>query len=132
MNFWDWINKNDDGKKFSETKRMFVGFVVFLFIPILIYFVVIWDPVIGLNEDGEPIKLGVYIIIGIYWIGAYFIYKRDEAKNRLNQLLDKLLDEDEEKVRHLFKVAKSRRQILQEDKFSMEEGENRVRWFGIR
>ena len=132
MSFWDWINKNNDGEKFWYAKRVFVGLGVFFLIPILIYFVVTWDPVIGLDKDGEPIKLGLYIIISIYWVGAYFAYKRHEAKNRLNQLLDKLLDENEEKARHLFEVAKRRRQILREDKFSREEGENRARWFGIR
>ena len=132
MSFWDWINKNNDGERFWYTKRVFVGLGVFFLVPILIYFIVTWDPVIGIDEDGEPIKLGIYIIVGIYWVGAYFAYKRHEAKNRLNQLLDKLLDKDEEEAKHLFKVAERRRQILREDKFSREEGENRARWFGIR
>lgn len=129
MNFWDWINKNNDGERFWYAKRVFVGLGVFFLIPILIYFVVTWDPIIGLNEDGEPIKFGVYVVIGLYWLGTYFSYKRHEAKTRLNRLLDKLLDDDE--ADHLFEVAKRRRQILKEEKFSLEEGENRGKWFGI-
>ena len=90
MNFWDWITADDSGERFWYAKRIIVGVVVFLIIPILIYFVVEWDPVIGLDEDGEPIQLGVYIIIGLYWVSAYFAYKRHEAKSRLNCLLDEL------------------------------------------
>ncbi len=131
MNFWDWINAPDDGERFWFAKRAIVGFVVFFLIPILIYFVVKWDPVIGLNEDGEPNQLGVYIIIGLYWVSAYFVYKRHEAKSRLNCLLDKLLKEDEEEFKHLFEIAKRRREDIREDNFWREEGENRVKWFGI-
>lgn len=136
--FWDWINGNDDeneGKRFWYAKRLIVGIIVFFLIPILIYFVVKWDPVIGLNEDGELNQLGMFIIIGLYWGGAYFVYKRDEAKRRLNCLLDKLLNEDKEEFKHLFEIAKERREDIREDSFlgkeRREEGENRVRWFGI-
>lgn len=132
MNFWNWINKEYEGERFGYSKRILIGLVVFFLIPILIYFIVTWDPVIGLDEDGEPVQLGVYIIISLYWIGAYFIYKRHEAKERLNKLLDKILDEDEKEAEHLFEVVKKRREILREDKFSREKGEDRVKWFGIR
>lgn len=131
MNFWDWITADDSGERFWYAKRVIVGFVVFLVIPFLIYFVVEWDPVIGLDEDGEPIQIGVYIIIGLYWVSAYFVYKRHEAKSRLNCLLDKLLDEDEEEFKHLFEIAKRRREDIREDRFLREEGENRVKWFNI-
>ena len=131
MNFWNWINKNCEhtGERFGYSKRITVGIVVFLLIPILIYFVITWNPVIGVNEDGEPMRLGVYVVVGFYWLGAYFVYKRYEAKTRLNRLLDKLLDDEE--ADHLFEIAKRRRQILKEEKFSLEEGENRGKWFGI-
>lgn len=131
MAFWDWINENYEhsGERFGYGKRITVGIIVFLLAPILIYFLVTWDPVIGVDEDGEPMKLGVYVVIGLYWLGAYFAYKRYEAKTRLNRLLDKLLDDEE--ADNLFEVAKRRRQILKEEKFSLEEGENRRKWFGI-
>ena len=131
MNFWDWITAYDDGERFWFAKRVIVGLVVFFLIPILIYFVVKWDPVIGLNEEGEPNQLGVYIIIGLYWVSAYFAYKRHEAKSRLNCLLDKLLNEDEEEFKHLFEIAKRRREDIREDRFLRQEGENRVKWFNI-
>lgn len=131
MSFWNWLNENYEhtGERFGYGKRINVAIIVFLLIPILIYFVVTWNPVIGMDEDGEPMKLGVYVVIGLYWIGAYFVYKRHETKTKLNRLLDKLLDDEE--AEHLFEVAKRRRQILKDEKFSLEEGENRGKWFGI-
>ena len=89
-NFWDWISADDSGERFWYAKRIIVGVVVFLLIPILIYLVVKWDPVIGIDEEGEPTQLGVYIIIALYWAIAYFVYKRHEVKNRLNCLLNEL------------------------------------------
>jgi len=131
MSFWNWLNENYEhtGERFGYGKRITVGIVVFLLIPFLIYFLITWDPVIGMDEDGEPMKLGVYVVIGLYWLGAYFAYKRHETKAKLNRLLDKLLDDEE--ADHLFEIAKRRRQILKEEKFSLEEGENRGKWFGI-
>src|SRR3989338_6107970 len=129
MSFWNWLNENYEhtGERFGYGKRITVGIVVFLLIPFLIYFLITWDPVIGMDEDGEPMKLGVYVVIGLYWLGAYFAYKRHETKAKLNRLLDKLLDDEE--ADHLFEIAKRRRQILKEEKFSLEEGENRGKWF---
>ncbi len=93
MTFWDWLNENYEhtGERFGYGKRIAVGIVVFLLIPILIYFLITWDPVIGVDEDGEPTRLGVYVVIGLYWLGAYFAYKWHEAKTKMNRLLDKLL-----------------------------------------
>jgi hypothetical protein len=81
--FWDWITADDTGERFWYAKRLIVGVVVFLFIPILIYFVVKWDPVIGIDEEGEPTQLGVYIIIALYWVIAYFSYRRHLDKLKL-------------------------------------------------
>lgn len=131
MSFWNWLNENYEhtGERFGYGKRITVAIVVFLLVPMLIYFVIAWDPTIGVDEDGEPMRLGVYVVIGLYWLGAYFAYKRHETKKKLNRLLDKLLDDEE--ADHLFEIAKRRRQILKEEKFSLEEGENRGKWFGI-
>jgi len=129
MNFWDWLNKNYErtGERFGYGKRIAVYIIIFLLIPILIYFIVTWDPAIGVDEDGEPIKLGVYIIIALYWLGAYFAYRQHEIKTKLNRLLDKLLDDEE--ANHLFDTAKKRRQINQEEKLPSKEGEKRAEWF---
>jgi hypothetical protein len=45
--------------------------------------------------------------------------------------LDKLLNEDEEEFKHLFEIARRRREDIREDRFLREEGENRVKWFDI-
>jgi hypothetical protein len=131
MAFWDWLNKDYEqtGERFGYAKRIAVGIIVFLLIPILIYFLITWNPVIDVDEDGEPTKLGIYVVIGLYWLGAYFAYKRHKTKIKLNRLLDKLLNDEE--ADHLFEAAKRRRQILKEEKFPLEEGEDRGKWFGI-
>lgn len=132
MNFWNWLNKNYEhtGERFGYAKRMIIDIIIFLLIPILIYFFVTRDPVIGADEDGEPVKLGIYIVVGFYWLGAYFAYKSQERKEKLNRLLDKLLDEDE--AEHLFEVARKRRQIIKEENYIyLEEGDKRGRWFGL-
>lgn len=131
MSFWDWLNKNyeSEGGRFGYAKQITVGFIVFLLVPILLYFFITWDPMIGVDEDGESLKLGFYLVIGFYWLGAYFAYKRHEARVRLNKLLDKLLDvEEADKV---FEIAKRRQQDFKEERILTEEGEERVRWFGI-
>lgn len=133
MDFWDWINKKDDGKRLWFAKRWIVGFSVFLFVPVLIYLVVKWDPSIGIDEDGKPVGVGLFFIIGLYWCGAYFAYKRYEARKRLNELLDRLLDEEE--VKNILETARNRREFLRQEgrEFAVgyEKGEKRVRWFNI-
>jgi len=131
-NFWDWISGNYvQGERFWYGKRLIIGFVIFLLIPMLIYMFVKWDPIIGFDEDGEPKQLGLWVIIGLYWVGAYFAYKRDEARRRLNRLLDKLLNKDEEEFNNFFEIAKRRRKGIKEDDYYWEEGENRLKWFDI-
>ncbi|MFA6099172.1 MAG: hypothetical protein WC808_06585 [Patescibacteria group bacterium] len=131
MAFWDWLTKDYEytGERFGYSKRIFVAIVVFLIIPILLYFLIIKDPIIRIDENGELMKLGVYLVIGLYWAGAYLTYKRHQAKMKLNRLLDKLLDEEE--ANRLFEAAKKRRRILREEKFSSKKGEKRSEWFGI-
>jgi len=133
MNFWDWINKKDDGEKFFFAKRWLAGFLVFMIVPLLIYIVTQWDPVIGFDEEGEPIKFGPFFIVGLYWCGAYFAYKRHEARKRLNKLLDRLLDEEE--AMNILEIAKNRREFLRQEgsEFAVgyEKGEKRARWFNI-
>lgn len=94
MAFWDWLNENYEhtGERFGYAKRITVGVIVFLLVPMLIYFLITWDPTIGMDEDGEPVKLGVYVVIGLYWLGAYFAYKSHERKVKLNHLMENLFD----------------------------------------
>lgn len=128
MSFWGWLNK-EDHRRFGSTKRILVAILIFLAVPFLVYQLIVWDPVIGYDEDGEPRKLGLYIVVGLYWAGAYMAYKRYEAKSRLNKLLDKILSEDEKEVAHLFEIAKGRRELIKKHRFLTEEGEKRADWF---
>ena len=83
MKFWDWINDR-------EETIIGIGFIiVVVIIPLLIYSVIIWDPIIGHNEDGDPIQLGMYIVMGICWIATYLAYKKHELENKLKYLLEK-------------------------------------------
>ena len=136
MDFWDWINKTEDRNttrfwRLKENFRYFVGVVVIFVVPILIYFLIKWDPVIGIDEEGEPVTFGSLMVVCLYWFGLYISYKRHEAKTRLNQLLDKLLNDEE--ADYLFREAERMREILKKENppFFPEKGENRVRYFGI-
>jgi len=132
MIFWDWINKNYEhtGERFGYAKRITIGIIVFLLIPILIYLLITWDPIIGVDEYGESVQLGVYVVIGLYWLGSYFAYKSHERKVKLNRLLDKLLDENE--IEHLFEVAKGRQQIIKRENYiSLKKDDERGEWFGL-
>lgn len=133
MNFWDWINKDYiAGERFGYSKRVFISIVIFFIVPLLIYLIVVWDIANGIDEEGEPTQLGHFIILGLYWIGAYISYKRHQAKSRLNQLLDKLLEEDDKDVDHLFKVLKKGREMHRKDRYPTIKGDDRVKWFGIK
>lgn len=90
--FWDWIiyekGQGDPGWK-QITVKLTVSMVTFFLVPVVIYEVVKWDPAIGVYEDGGPIKLGRWIIVGLYWIAAYLHASRHKARKRLNKLIDK-------------------------------------------
>lgn len=71
---------------------------------------------LALDEDvGSQMKLGVYVVIGLYWLGRILLIKATKKREAGNHLLDKILDEDEAK--HLFEVAKRRRQIIKEENY---------------
>lgn len=133
MGFWEYMGEDFEGKeRFGYVKRLLLGGVVFLAIPGLIYLIIRWNPIVRTDEDGDPMRLGVYLVIGLYWIGAYFVYKRHEAKRRLIELMDKLLEDDDEEFEHLFEIIRRRREMLRENRYISEQNEERVRWFGIR
>jgi len=129
-NFYDWMHGDVEGKNYY---RYIIFIIVFFLIPGLLYFVVKWDPIMGLNEDGEPNQMvGMFVIVGLYWGVAYFLYKRDETKNKLNCLLDKLLSKDDEEFKEFIEIAKRRRKDIKENKLELETGEGRLQWFNIR
>jgi len=105
MHFWDWINEET---RVPMSIKAVIIVIVFVVIPTLIYLMIIWDPVIGHNEDGDTIQLGMYVIIGIYWVAAYFSYKNHELKSELKYLMRK---EDNIKSDNKLSVKKSKKMI---------------------
>lgn len=74
----------------SENFRYFLWVIFFFLTPIILYFLIKKDPIIGHDEDGEPVQLGIYIVVGLFWTGAYFIHKyfseSKEAKQNIEWL----------------------------------------------
>lgn len=135
MDFWGWLTRDFKGERFGYEKRIIVGVCAFVLVPILIYILVQWCSVIRANEDGQPYNLGALLVVGLYWLTAWLKYKTHETKRRLNQLLDRLLIEDEAEVNYLFQKTQTIRSQLAEGGFMLRHvgvGENRVKWFGIR
>jgi hypothetical protein len=135
MSFWDWFSKDYEyGKeKFGYSKRIFAGIFLLFVVPILIYLLLTWDFINYRN--GEQTMMGAYIVLVLYWIGLYFVYKRGEAKRRLNQLLNKFLYGDDKEFEHLLEILRKRRKIIKEENLVTimdEQDEDRVKWFGIK
>ena len=100
--FWKWLNKNEreySEERLGDDKIILVGLFVFIFLPMLIYFFVIEvNPILGFDEDGDPIRLGLWIIIILWWALSYFSWKSYDAKRKLNNILNILLNEEKSKV----------------------------------
>ena len=135
MSFWEYLDKDNlDNERFGNTKRIFIRLFIFLVVPILIYTLIQWNPVIGAGMDGEQpgLELGIWIVLIMYWTCAFLSHERYEGRKRLNQLIDKLLDEQESK--HILDVIRQKQDIIKEDAgWGLNEyGEERVKWFGIK
>lgn len=131
FNFWDWMNHDYErgGERFGSVKRITAAVLVFIVTPLVLYQLVTWDPVIGETDDGDPVKLGIWIILGVYWLGAHFLYKADKANKRLNSLLDSLLAEDKEEADEYFaSLRRQRKSILQ----SGNSAEDRAKVLGLK
>lgn len=95
MGFWKYIKGYYGMSSWEHTKRMVAIIFVFLVVPLLAYSLIKWDPIIGV----EGPSLGVWIVLGAYWLGLFFIHKyQTEAKNRrrqLKRLLDGVMNKEE-------------------------------------
>jgi hypothetical protein len=67
----------------SENFNAFLWGSFFMFTPIFLYFIIIKDPIIGHYEDGEPRRLGIYIVVALFLVGSYSIYRLKEVKKEL-------------------------------------------------
>ena len=112
MGFWRYLSEGPEGPetRWKTTKFIAAAVIVFLIVPILLYSVIKWDPVIYVSEDGDPSTLGFLVVLGLYWVGAYFAYKGWKAERRLNRLLGTLYNYDE--TIRLFKAWKDRRRYM--------------------
>lgn len=136
MNFWGYINgenKTEQNKRFSYEKWLIVSIFVFLLIPFLVYYIIVWNPIIGTDEYEEPVRFGVYLVIGLYWFALYIDYKRYESKKRLSKLLDKLFNESDSQFEQTIDLIKNKREVIKDDSISdyRNEGEERLKWFNI-
>ena len=70
---------------------LWAGFL-FFGIPLSLYYLVKWDPILERGEYGEPkTTLGMLIIVGMYWVGLVLILKyRAEIKDRKRQIKELL------------------------------------------
>lgn len=109
---------------------MLVLVAIFIIVPVSIYFIVDWNPLIGTDEEGEPIHMGFYVIIGLVWVATYIDYKRYRARKKLNELLDRLFDEGQ--TQKIFERIKERQLFLKkkdaEYQYEYKEGEDRLEW----
>jgi hypothetical protein len=132
INFWNWFCADENQwERFGYGKRTIALVLVFLVIPISTYYLVDWNPLIGIDEEGEPVRLGMYVMIGLFWIAGYFDYKRFCARKRLNDLLDDLFDE--QKSQKIFEIIKRKQEFLKkkdvESELDYKEDEARLDWF---
>ena len=59
----------------NENFRYSLWLVFFLLTPHSFIFSYKEDIIIGHDEDAEPVQIGYYIVVGLFWTVAYFIHK---------------------------------------------------------
>jgi len=70
----------------------YLGFCIYIFgVPMLLYFFAKWDPFIGLDDTGDPILLGAWPIILVYWILIFLVHKYNDERKRYKYALEKIL-----------------------------------------
>lgn len=89
-------------------------------IPAAIYSLIQWNPSVGVNEEGEPIKFGIYFVFVLYWSAIFFIDKYKAANKRrawqFGLLLSDTIDkQDQEKMRKGFLVKSLEMYKLQKE-----------------
>lgn len=70
----------------------YLGFCIYIFgVPIFLYFFAKWDPFVGLDDSGDPIFLGVWPIVLVYWVLIFLVYKYNDERKRYKYALEKIL-----------------------------------------
>ena len=70
----------------------YLGFCVYVFgVPIFLYFFAKWDPFVGFDNVGDPILLGAWPIILVYWVLIFLVHKYNDERKRYKYALEKIL-----------------------------------------
>lgn len=73
----------------------YIGFCIYIFgVPIFLYFFARWDPFVGLDDAGDPILLGAWPIIFVYWVLIFLVHKYNDERKRYRYALEKILSLD--------------------------------------
>jgi hypothetical protein len=67
----------------SESFKYTLWVIFFILVPILLWLLVLEDPIIGDNT-----YIGAYIVCGLFWVASYSIYKLKETKRELERSKD--------------------------------------------
>ena len=89
----------------SENFRYSLWLVFFLLTPILLYFLIKEDIIIGHDEDGEPVQLGYYSVVGLFWTVAYFIHKYFSESKEAKQNIEWLKNQNSQLKKDLEKFG---------------------------
>ncbi len=82
-------------KEKALTQIEYIGFVFYIFgVPIILYFFAKWDPFISYDEYGDPIKLGAWPIIIVYWVLIYLVHKYNNERKSFKHTLEWVLEVD--------------------------------------
>ena len=59
--------------------RIFSAVVVFLIVPVILMFIYdgsgLWNPFLGVDEDGDPVRLITHYMGFLYWGGLWLVHK---------------------------------------------------------
>ena len=81
----------------SKKYLQYTVLVIVLFIvPVLLYLLISIDPIIGFDEYGDPMRIGLYVVLGLYWTAAYFIHKYYSEAQQSKLKIDELKKREEE------------------------------------
>lgn len=73
----------------------YIGFCLYIFgVPIFLYLFAKWDPFVGLDEYGDPILLGAWPIVIVYWILIFLVHKYKTNQDRYKYALERILKLD--------------------------------------
>ena len=93
--------------------------------PAFLYFFAKWDPFIGLDEYGDPQRLGAWPIVIGYWVLIYLVHTYNSERKHYRYALEKILLLD-----HALTSAEKteiNREVLGIPKWDIDEHGNAIR-----